>query len=44
MEKLKALIAVTLFVAALLFAMGNNTNEQQENQPKAVQKVVIDKW
>lgn len=45
MEKLKALIAVALFVAALLFAIGNDTNTGQSgNQQKTVQKVVIDKW
>ena len=44
MEKLKALIAVTLFVAALLFAMGNENTKQQDHSPKATQKVIIDKW
>lgn len=44
MEKLKALIAVTLFIAALLFAAGSSKTEQQNNPPKAIQTVVIDKW
>lgn len=45
MEKLKALIAVTLFIAALLFVIGNENNTNKaSNQQKAVQTVVVNKW
>jgi preprotein translocase subunit SecG len=43
MEKLKALIAVALFVAALLFSVGNNYNDEDHKQSKVIQTVVIDK-
>lgn len=42
MEKLKALIAVTLFVAALLFSVGNDNTEQDNTQAKTIQTIVID--
>lgn len=42
MEKAKALIAVALFVATLLFSAYLDENDQKENRPKVAEKIVVE--
>lgn len=42
MEKIKALIAVTLFIAALLFSIGNKNTGNENNQTTPPRTVIID--